>query len=75
MSRGSQSSLSVGSCRSAGTAEYVIEIGQVWPASTCDQMIIFAARVTCASGRSSAQGAACRPRSIATVMSQWYAGW
>ena len=34
VSRGSHAAASSGACRSAGTTEYVIEIGHTWPPST-----------------------------------------
>ncbi len=44
--RGSHSAARSGWCRSAGTTEYVIEIGHMWPPSTWYQVMTFAARAT-----------------------------
>ena len=44
VSPGSQSAATAGSVRRAGTAAYVIDTGQPWPASTCDQTTKPAAR-------------------------------
>ena len=53
-SRGSHSAASAGSARSAGTAACVIDSGQPWPASTCDQTRNPAARRRWPSGRDQA---------------------
>ena len=60
-SAGVHSLASVSSTRNAGTAAYVIEIGQPWPGSVWDQAKKPAARRTWACGSSEVQGAACRP--------------
>ena len=63
-SSGVHSLASASSARSAGTAAYVIEIGQPWPGSVCDQARKPAARRTCACGSPASccsHGAACSP--------------
>ncbi len=74
-SPGTQRSAMAGSTCSAGTAAYVIEIGQPCPASTWYQAEKPAARSTCAAGRSETHGAACSPEFTATVIRECHAGW
>ena len=60
-SRGVHSLAIASSARSAGTAAYVIEIGQPWPGSVCDQAKKPAARRTCACGPSEVHGRRLQP--------------
>ena len=66
------------SARSAGTAAYVIEMGQPWPGSVCDHARKPAARRrwACASPASCcSHGAAWRPWPTARSISQCHDGW
>src|SRR6478672_4821060 len=75
-SRGAHRAPSSGLVMSAGTAAYVMDTGQPWPASTCDQATNPAARRTCApvpTGR--VQGSAVRPWETAVDISSCQAGW
>ena len=63
------------SVRSAGTAAYVIEIGQPWPGSVCDQAMNPAARRTWACGESDSHGVAASPCPTARSISQCHDGW
>ena len=64
------------SARSAGTAAYVIEIGQPWPGSVCDQAKKPAARRTCGCGSpSDSQAAAASPWPMPRSISQCHDGW
>ena len=77
-SSGVHSLASASSTRSAGIAAYVIEIGQPWPGSVCDQARNPAARRRCASGSPSAcrsHGVAASPWPTARSISQCQAGW
>ena len=74
-SAGVHSLASASSVRSAGTAAYVIEIGQPWPGSVCDQAMKPAARRTWACAESDSQGAAWRPCPTARPISQCHDGW
>ncbi len=68
--RGSHSCDSSGVARSAGTPEYVIEIGHRWPPSAWPINMKSAARATCAPGRSSVQGSECSPFETVTSSSR-----
>lgn len=72
VSSGSQTAAAAGSVRSAGTAAWVIESGQPWPASACVQTRKPAARRTCPPGRSQAS---VRPAETACPSSRCQAGW
>ena len=75
---GVHSLASASSTRSAGTAAYVIEIGQPWPGSVCDQARNPAARRTWACSEPASlcsHGAACSPCPTARVISQCHDGW
>ncbi len=75
VSRGSHAAAISGApSRSAGTAAYVIEIGHITPAFTFPHVMKAAARATCAPGRGSRQGEACRPCSTAVPRSQCHDG-
>ena len=75
VSSGAHSSRSAGSARSAGTAANVIESGQPTPASTSASVRNAAARATCAPGRGSRHGDACKPQLTASPSSSCHAGW
>jgi hypothetical protein len=61
---GSHSAASAGVLAQRGTAANVMVTGQPWPASTWVCRYSCAARATCAPGRGSVHGVACRPCSI-----------
>jgi hypothetical protein len=73
--RGSHSAASSGAARSAGTPEYVIEIGHRCPPSAWPIVMNAAARATCAPGRDSVQGSEWRPWETEASMSLCHAGW
>ncbi len=75
VSRGSYTLARSGWARSAGTAAYVIDVGQPCPASVCPHTSPPAERATWAPARSSAQGAAARPSVTATRISSCQLGW
>ncbi len=68
---GSHADATSGCCLRAGSTEYVIDTGHMWPPSTWYQTTILAARATWAPARSSAHGAAWMPCPIATRISSW----
>jgi hypothetical protein len=77
-SAGVHSLASASSARNAGTAAYVIEIGQPCAGSVCDHAMNPAARRTCAVVEPSAccsHGAACRPWPTARSINQCHDGW
>ena len=74
-SSGVHSLASASSARSAGTAAYVIEIGQPCPGSVCDQAMKPAARRTWACGLSDSHGVAASPWPTARSISQCHEGW
>src|SRR3954467_12108411 len=75
---GSYRAASSGVRRSAGTAAYVIVVGQAWPISTWVQPTYPTARRTCACrspADASAHGAPARPCPTAVAMSSCQYGW